>query len=196
MRMLDSRLRSARVMATRPTLRSIGTRLRCMSDSAVKVEEQYAKPLQWMHWLYAGGFVTVLGTVLASKNTTGPTFLGTKGKTKGTLMMIHKSTAVVLSVLFFPRLLLRAATTAPKALPISAPEHFAANLSHVTLYGAMVAMPFTGLSMGYYGGKGVPFFGVYTFPGKVDKTKEDGQYAGKMVRRPYSRKCPPRSYSL
>ena len=32
--------------------------------------------------------------------------------------------------------------------------------------------------MGYYGGKGVPFFGVYTFPGKADKTKEDGKFAG------------------
>jgi cytochrome b561 len=36
--------------------------------------------------------------------------------------------------------------------------------------------------MGYYGGKGVPFFGLFTIPGKADKTKEDGAFAGKMFK--------------
>ena len=139
-------------------------------------------PLKWMHTFYGAGFLTCLGTVLASQQTTGPTFLGTKGQTKGTLMMIHKSTAVVLTVLVVPRVLLRAMTAAPKALPGAFPEHLLANLSHVAMYGAMIAMPATGIAMGWFGGKGVPFYGLYTFPGKPDKTKEDGQFAGTMFK--------------
>ena len=35
---------------------------------------------------------------------------------------------------------------------------------------------------GYYGGKGVPFFGLGSIPGKADKTKEDGAFAGQMFK--------------
>ena len=154
-----------------------------LCTAAAPVEEQYARPLQWMHWIYAGGFVTCLGTVAASQQTTGPTFLGTKGETKGTLMMIHKSTAVILAALVWPRILLRGLSAVPKQLPGSFPEHFAANISHVSLYGFMIAMPATGMAMGYYGGKGIPFYGLFTIPGKSEgRTKEDGKFAGQMFK--------------
>jgi cytochrome b561 len=181
-------LPSARTIVTNasPSAASIkpSSRLARLCSAASAVEEQYARPLQWMHWAYAGGFLTVMGTVLASQKTTGPTFLGTKGQTKGTLMMIHKSTAVLLTAAFVPRLALRLASAAPKALPVSSLEHAAASASHFALYGFMLLMPATGMSMGYYGGKGVPFFGLYTIPGKSaeTKTKEDGQFAGQMFK--------------
>jgi cytochrome b561 len=134
-----------------------------------------------MHWVYGAGFATVCGTVLMSQNTTGPTFLGTKGETKGQLMLIHKSTAVLLAGLLAPRVLLRAFSAVPKALPGSFVEHWAANLSHTALYGFMIAMPATGFAMGWYGGKGVPFFGITTFAGKTEgRVPEDGKFAGKM----------------
>lgn len=123
----------------------------------------------------------MMGTVLASQQTTGETFLGTKGQTKGTLMMVHKSVAVLLTAAILPRVALRAMAAAPKALPVSFPEHAVANLSHMALYGFMFGMPATGIAMGYYGGKGIPFFG-YTIPGKADKTKEDGKFAGQMFK--------------
>jgi len=158
--------------------------LRAMSESAERIELAYATPLKWMHWIYGAGFLTCLGTVLASQQTTGDTFLGTKNQTKGKLMMIHKSTAVVLAALVTPRVLLRLATAAPKALPGSFMEHFAANLSHVSLYGFMLAMPATGMAMGYYGGNGIPFYGLYTIPGipKDKRTKEDGAFAGQLFK--------------
>jgi len=171
-----------------PALRMVALRFRLpapirrLSTAASNVETQYAKSIQWMHWIYAGGFLTVMGTVLASQQTTGDTFLGSKGKTKGTLMMIHKSTAVILGALIVPRILLRLTSKLPQALPVSTPEHLAANASHAAVYGFMLGMPATGFAMGYYGGKGVPFFGLYTIPGKADKTKEDGQFAGKMFK--------------
>jgi len=97
-------------------------------------------------------------------------------------MLIHKSTAVVLTALVIPRLALRATAAIPKALPGSFPEHLAANVSHAAMYAFMLGMPATGLAMGYYGGKGVPFYGLYTIPGKADKTKEDGKFAGEMFK--------------
>ena len=181
--------------------------MRSLSTGAQAIEEQYARPLQWVHWLTAAGTITIIGTAKASQWTTGPTFLGTKGQTKGTLMTVHKSTAVLMTALFVPRVLLKAVTKAPAALEGSFLEQMAAKIGHASLYGFMAFMPATGIAMGYYGGKGVPFYGLYvrcrdsnrgcrirplspmtgdgipvrqTFPGKVDKTKEDGAFAGKM----------------
>lgn len=94
---------------------------RWLSDAAAAVEERYAKPLAALHWVYAAGMLTVLGTVKGAQWTTGETALG-----------------------------------------------------------SMLVMPATGLAMGYYGGKGVPFYGLFTIPGKADKTKEDGKFAGQM----------------
>ena len=153
---------------------------RWLSDAAAAVEERYAKPLAALHWVYAAGMLTVLGTVKGAQWTTGETALGSKAQTKGKLMTIHKSTAVILAALVVPRVLLKAATRAPAHLAGHYLEHLAANLSHTAMYGFMLVMPATGLAMGYYGGKGVPFFGLFTIPGKADKTKEDGKFAGQM----------------
>lgn len=165
---------------TRPAATTLRGSFARLASAAAEVEEAYAKPLRWMHWVYAGGFLTVMGTVLASQNTTGETSLGTKGQTKAFLMNIHKSTAVLLAGLVAPRILLRMFSQAPKHLPGSAVEHFAANASHTALYGFMLGMPATGFMMGYYGGKGIPFFG-YVIPGKTEgRVPEDGKFAGKM----------------
>ena len=43
-------------------------------------------------------------------------------------------------------------------------EGKAADISHIALYGFMTVMPATGIAMGYYGGKGLPFFNT-TLPG-------------------------------
>jgi len=176
-RHLFSRRLSAVVAQPQPSLGTPNILTRMMS-SAAALEQQYARPIQWMHWVYAAGMTTVLGSVLAAQKTTKE--YKPVGMSKGDLMMIHKSTAVILAALVVPRILLRAASTVPKALPVSFPEHVAADLTHVALYSFMVGMPATGLAMGYYGGKGVPFFGLFTIPGKADKTKEDGKFAGKM----------------
>ena len=123
---------------------SMRTAARSLTSSAAHLEETYAKPLQWVHWLTAAGTLTIIGTVKAAQWTTGPTYLGTKGQTKGTLMLWHKSTAVLMTALFVPRLLLRAAYKAPAALEGSAIEQVAAKVGHASLYGFMLFMPASG----------------------------------------------------
>jgi cytochrome b561 len=182
---LATRMRSAVAKSAALPTRSTSP-LRLLSSTATSIEQQYATPLRWMHWIYAGGMLTVVGTVKASPNPHGPTFMGTKGETKGTLMLIHKSTAVLLTALIVPRILLRVATKVPENLPsIVAPaalEHAGHKAVMAAWYGFMLFMPATGIAMGYYGGKGIPFYGVYTIPGKSDKTKEDGAFAGRMFK--------------
>ena len=126
--------------------------------------------------------LTVVGTVKGAQWTTGPTMLGTKGETKGALMLVHKSTAVLLSAALVPRILLRLTSKVPAALPGHFLEQTAASLSHTALYGLMFFMPATGIAMGYYGGKGVPFYGVYTFPGKASFYAVSVCYAVSCVR--------------
>ncbi len=152
-----------------------------LCSGAAHIEEVYAKPLRVLHWAYAGGFLAVMGSVLAAQQTTGDTFLGTKGQTKAKLMNMHKSVAVLLAGAVVPRIGLRLLSKTPKPLPGSFAEHAVANASHTAFYGFMLFMPASGIAMGYYGGKGVPFFN-YTIPGKPDRTKEDGAFAGQSFK--------------
>ncbi len=63
-----------------------------------------------------------------------------------------------------PRIALRLTTRIPGALAGNIFEKVAANASHAAFYALMTFMPASGIAMGYYGGKGLPFFG-YTIPG-------------------------------
>jgi cytochrome b561 len=71
-----------------------------------------------------------------------------KGDLKGQLMMVHKSTALIVLGLLVPRLALRLATKIPQAVPGPAWEHLLANLNHAALYVLMIFMPVSGVVMG------------------------------------------------
>ena len=57
-------------------------------------------------------------------------------------------------------------------------ERALAAASHAAMYGFIIAMPVTGVAMGYYGGKGLPFF-FTTIPGAE---KPNGKNAGFMFK--------------
>ena len=185
--LLPTKPPAARLLPSPPPLRKL-------CSAIAPVEEHYAQSIKILHWVMGAAMLTCMGTVKLSQWTTADTWWngyvsakGTKGATKGALMMIHKSTAVLVAAMIVPRVLLRMVTKAPTPLEGPALEHFAANVSHTALYGFMLAMPATGIAMGYYGGKGVPFYGLYTFPGKGSpgmpaKEKEDGKFAGTMFK--------------
>eukprot|EP00238_Polyblepharides_amylifera_P006292 CAMPEP_0196579076 /NCGR_PEP_ID=MMETSP1081-20130531/17621_1 /TAXON_ID=36882 /ORGANISM="Pyramimonas amylifera, Strain CCMP720" /LENGTH=146 /DNA_ID=CAMNT_0041898527 /DNA_START=333 /DNA_END=773 /DNA_ORIENTATION=+ len=98
--------------------------------------------------------------------------------TKVQYMTIHKSTGVLLMGAIIGRVALRL-IAGRAGVPVLPPggvlQHLAANASHTALYGFMLAMPTSGIAMGYYGGKGIPFFG-YTIPG-ADKENRSGWVA-------------------
>jgi 1,2-dihydroxy-3-keto-5-methylthiopentene dioxygenase len=57
-------------------------------------------------------------------------------------------------------------------------ESIGAKISHYALYGFMIVMPATGIAMGYFGGKGLPFF-YTTLPGAAEK---NGAVAGQSFK--------------
>eukprot|EP00629_Pelagomonadales_sp_RCC1024_P013055 CAMPEP_0119283332 /NCGR_PEP_ID=MMETSP1329-20130426/28316_1 /TAXON_ID=114041 /ORGANISM="Genus nov. species nov., Strain RCC1024" /LENGTH=199 /DNA_ID=CAMNT_0007284003 /DNA_START=69 /DNA_END=665 /DNA_ORIENTATION=+ len=126
--------------------------------SAAAVEEEYAKSLKIVHWIMAGGTIGCIASVQAAMSTTKdskPFF----GQSKGELMGLHKSFGLTVAVLALPRVALRLTTKIPAHLPgLTFPEQLAGSASHLALYGGMVAMSATGVTMGLLG-KGIPFFG-------------------------------------
>ena len=65
----------------------------------------------------------------------------------------------------------------PGHLPGTGPiEGAVSKTSHLALYGFMTIMPVTGIAMGLYGGKGLPFFWT-TIPGF---NKKNGKLAGQV----------------
>uniref|UniRef100_A0A7R9YFG3 Cytochrome b561 bacterial/Ni-hydrogenase domain-containing protein n=2 Tax=Pinguiococcus pyrenoidosus TaxID=172671 RepID=A0A7R9YFG3_9STRA len=91
-------------------------------------------------------------------------------KLKGTYMRLHKSWGLVVAGLVVPRILLRVVSKVPAHLPGNALEKLGGTLSHLYLYAMLVFMPASGIAMGYYGGKGLPFFG-YKIPGAGPEQK-------------------------
>lgn len=137
----------------------------------------YSSLASWYHWGMAAGIMTVIGTVKISQNSTAEQ-RKRWGVTKGGLMNLHKSVAVLMAVAIVPRLAIRL-TSIPPPLPVGpAIEHAAAHASHLSLYFFMVVMPASGIAMGYYSGKGVPFFGATIFKPRSDD-KKDGAKAKK-----------------
>ena len=130
--------------------------------------EAYALPVKIMHWGVGGGVLGCVGFVTAAQQCA-------KGNPrKGELMFLHKSCGLLVAVLMPARIAVRLATTAPPLPAGTALEHIAAHASHAALYAGMIAMPISGVAMGYFGGKGLPFFGT-TF---LEGPKRDGKKAG------------------
>ena len=87
---------------------------------------------------------------------------------KGRLMHRHKSLGLLTGLLVAPRFayrIFRSASYNVQHLPGNVGwENSAGGLSHFGLYAFMTIMPSTGIAMGYFGGKGLPFFSM-TFKG-------------------------------
>lgn len=131
---------------------------RSSSDAAIPptLEQRYPVAMRAMHWGMAAGILGCFATVKSAQYSTG--------ERKGQLMRIHKSFGLLMAGTIVPRLLIRFASRVPEHVPGPKLERLAGNMSHTAMYGFMVFMPVTGIAMGYFGGKGLPFFG-YTIPG-------------------------------
>jgi len=120
--------------------------------------ERYAGPLRWLHWIMGGGALSCIGLVLLAQDE-GKKPKGEKdGKKIGFYMKLHKSFGLCMLGLIPMRLAVRVGTKEPPLPPGNVLEKIAAHVSHATLYGLLVFLPVSGFTMGYYGGKGLPFF--------------------------------------
>ena len=129
--------------------------------------------MQAFHWLVGAGVVTCVATVKLAQWTEDK-------KKKGQYMLIHKSTALLVAALVVPRVLLRLVSKVPGPVPnASKLEQVASSTSHFALYALMIGLPATGIAMGYFGGKGLPFFGAH-IAGAAEPNKDVAKNAFKF----------------
>lgn len=107
----------------------------------MKVPGTPFSPLQrLLHWTMAVGIVAMLFIGVGMVATVSPAYPG--------LRTTHETLGIVLLLLVVLRLAVRARKGAPELPPdMPAPMRAAARLSHVALYGLMIAMPLIGWAM-------------------------------------------------
>ena len=136
----------------------------------------YSLTASTFHWAVAIPFVGCIGTVLKAQQA--------PKEEKGQWMHRHKSLGLLCGMIVAPRvayrLLNRPAYNVMELPGSAAWEHMASKVTHYFLYGFMVLMPASGIAMGYYGGKGLPFFST-TIPGIV-KTDENKARTGNIAK--------------
>mmetsp|Transcript_29783 Transcript_29783/g.70811 ORF Transcript_29783/g.70811 Transcript_29783/m.70811 type:complete len:183 (+) Transcript_29783:187-735(+) len=123
----------------------------------------YTVAASYYHWAVAVPLTGSIACVLAAQQ-------APKGE-KGPWMYRHKSLGLLTGLIVAPRLGYRIFKSASYKIghPVGTGpvEGKIADLSHLLLYGFMTIMPATGIAMGYFGGKGLPFF-FTTLPGSAE----------------------------
>jgi 1,2-dihydroxy-3-keto-5-methylthiopentene dioxygenase len=139
----------------------------------------YTATASYFHWIVAFPLIGTVGTVLKAQQA--------PKEEKGEWMWRHKSLGLLTGMVVVPRvayrLLSRDSYHVQNLLGNSSTENFLGKITHYMLYGFMTIMPATGVAMGYYGGKGLPFFAT-TFPSVVatdDETKKRNGQIAKQV---------------
>jgi cytochrome b561 len=114
----------------------------------------YTRGASIFHWCVAIPLLGSVASVLYAQQA--------PKEEKGTWMFRHKSLGLLTGLVVAPRLVYRLVNYTQynlQALPGSpAWEQMAGSIGHYALYAFMTIMPATGIAMGYYGGKGLPFF--------------------------------------
>jgi cytochrome b561 len=146
-----------------------GTAINRPSTMSVVPSLAYSRTAGIFHWLVALPLIGCVGSVLQAQQA--------PKEEKGMWMHRHKSLGLLTAGIVAPRLLYRLLSRSSynvRNLEGNASwENVAGTLSHYALYAFMIIMPGTGIAMGYYGGKGLPFFNT-TFAGAE---KPDGAIA-------------------
>eukprot|EP00545_Synedropsis_sp_CCMP1620_P010085 CAMPEP_0119003480 /NCGR_PEP_ID=MMETSP1176-20130426/587_1 /TAXON_ID=265551 /ORGANISM="Synedropsis recta cf, Strain CCMP1620" /LENGTH=183 /DNA_ID=CAMNT_0006955089 /DNA_START=34 /DNA_END=585 /DNA_ORIENTATION=- len=116
--------------------------------------QAYSRVAASFHWMVAIPLMGCVGTVLKAQNS--------PKEEKGKWMWRHKSLGLLTSMVVAPRfayrLWNRSAYNVSPVVGSGALEHLAGKVTHYGLYAFMTIMPASGIAMGYYGGKGLPFF--------------------------------------
>eukprot|EP00339_Tiarina_fusa_P018841 CAMPEP_0117006668 /NCGR_PEP_ID=MMETSP0472-20121206/6814_1 /TAXON_ID=693140 ORGANISM="Tiarina fusus, Strain LIS" /NCGR_SAMPLE_ID=MMETSP0472 /ASSEMBLY_ACC=CAM_ASM_000603 /LENGTH=189 /DNA_ID=CAMNT_0004708199 /DNA_START=23 /DNA_END=592 /DNA_ORIENTATION=- len=138
----------------------------------------YSVTAAYYHWMVAVPLAGCIGTVLKAQDA--------PKEEKGAWMFRHKSLGLLTGIVVAPRVAYRVFNSQAynvEKVAGSKVEHFLASATHYGLYGFMLVMPASGIAMGYYGGKGLPFF-FTTIPGVV-KTEENKKSTGNIAKQSF-----------
>jgi cytochrome b561 len=137
--------------------------------------QSYSTGVKALHWAMGGATLGCFAFVNLAQQTKDK-------ELKMDYMFKHKSFGTLAAALLVPRLAMRVISKHPGPVHAAAAawEKMAATASHTAMYGFLIAMPATGVAMGYYGGKGLPFF-FTTIPG-ASKESKNGKLAGQAFK--------------
>lgn len=117
------------------------------------------------------------------------TYVQAPKEQKGSLMYAHKSLGLLTGILVAPRLvhrvLSRSEYKVQELAGNSELENMVGKVAHYAMYGFMTVMPATGITMGLFGGKGLPFF-VTTVPSLPAATDEAKKTNGAIAKQSFS----------
>ena len=138
---------------------------RTFSTSATP--EAYPAGMKALHWGMATGILGCVISVKAAQYHGKEEFKKDPEHQKniGYWMKMHKSFGLTMAALILPRIFLRRASRLPAALPGPGWQTAAASANHYLLYFLITFLPTTGVLMGIFGGRGIPFFNFGTIPG-------------------------------
>lgn len=88
------------------------------------------------------------------------------------VIMLHKSTGIVVLILVILRVLWRLQQQTPNLDHIPAWQRMAARMNIKFLYLAMVAFPLSGIGMSLWGGRPISFYNLFTIPLIVEKNTD------------------------
>lgn len=148
------------------------TRIPTRIEKVHILNEHYSIGSKIFHWGMGFGILGCMGSIQLAMNA--------PKHEKGKYYHFHKSCGLLMAALIIPRIAMRLASTIPRHVPGPPLQAWVADASHYAMYGMMLYMPLSGILMGYYGGKGLPFFWTH-FPGAQgdDKDPTVAKYAYK-----------------
>lgn len=88
-----------------------------------------------------------------------------------TYLQLHKAFGLSVLCWTIARVINRFLTKAPPDVPMPTWQTLSAHLTHLLLYGLLMAMPLAGWLMSMYGNHPVSFFGLFTIPVLVTPNK-------------------------
>lgn len=127
------------------------------TTNITNINEKYSLSMQLSHWLMGSSILLSIGCVQGAINTKDKKF-------KGDLMFYHKSFGLLSFIFLLPRIGARLISKIPQHVPGNQFEIISAQIMHRLLQLFIIIMPVSGVVMGYYSGKGLPFF-WQTLPG-------------------------------
>ncbi|WP_336486469.1 cytochrome b [Methylobacterium nigriterrae] len=120
---------------------------------------QYGATAQALHWITAILVAAVLPLAWVG------TSLARDAPGKGPVFVLHKSVGLTILALVVARILWRMVRPAPPDPKIPAGLALIARASHWLLYAVFLIMPVSGYLLSAYGGRGTPYFWLFTVPG-------------------------------
>jgi cytochrome b561 len=130
----------------------------------------YSALLRHIHLLMAVGLLGCVGSIQFARRSENP-------GSKVAWMGLHKSGGVLMLGALVVRIAARLGSTIPPRFPGPSTVKLVETVSHGAFYLLCAGMGISGVTMGYFGGKGVPFFGSTLVQGKSDPSSSDARKA-------------------